>query len=277
MKAYLDLLGRIYTRGVEKRPTRIESGQTKNKTIGLPHLRFDHDLADGFPFITTRQMWWKGMAGELRSFIEGRMTQAEFEENGCTFWKEWANNLNDRGIFDPEAKQIYRKGDLGPVYGAQWNAHGQLDHVLSALKRGGDDRRMVVSAWRPDEHERMALPPCHVLWNVVVYGGKIHMHWHQRSCDFPVGVPTNIASYALLTHLLAKWSGLSVGGLSANFADAHIYENQHEGIVTQLSRSPHKLPMVHVEFKDDQDFESWTAYLSLYKYHPAIDFGELEV
>jgi thymidylate synthase len=268
MRQYLELLERIYKTGKSKHPTRVEKvsetnneGKVNNPTIGLANLHLDYDLSNGFPLLTTRKLPWMGCVGELRSFLKGDTNNKQFIENGCKFWTPWSQ---------PD-------GNLGPIYGKQWNNHGQLDHVLSCLRFRPTDRRMVVSAWRPDEHPLMVLPPCHLMWVITPYDNKLNLSWIQRSCDFPIGVPVNIASYALLTHLLAAWAGMAPGNLSCIFCDAHIYENQLEGVETQLKRVPDILPTVEVWFEDEKDFHSWQVELINWYPQPNINFGELEV
>lgn len=262
MRQYLDLLRRIRTAGKPKHPTRAESGATVNATIGLPNLHFSHDLSEeGFPLLTTRELNWQALVGELRSFLLGHDNHRQFKVNGCGFWKPWARE----------------DGSLGPVYGVQWNRHGQLDHVLKCLRERPTDRRMVVSAWRPDEHDQMVLPPCHLMWIVTPYDGRLNLSWIQRSCDFPIGVPYNIASYALLTHLLAEWSGLVPGQLDCIFCDAHIYENQMVGVDEQLSREVHVPAVLQCEFTDSGDFHSWLCRLDNWNPQPNISFGKVEV
>ena len=260
MKAYLDLLTEIMDFGYEKHPTRVESGLTKNRTIGLPHLVFQHDMARGFPLVTTRKINWEALVGELRCFLQGETNNNAFKAAGCNFWSPWARE----------------DGDLGPIYGSQWLDHEQFSHVLESLRESPHDRRMVVSAWRPDEHFLMVLPPCHVMWNVVVYEETLNLAWVQRSCDMPIGVPYNIASYGLLQLLLCKWSGLKPGTLTGLLCDAHIYVNQMEGVREQLKRPYLQLPRVEVSFKNEY-FRSWECELHGYYSHPHIDFGEVEV
>lgn len=263
MKSYLDLLDKIVLFGLEKAYTRAEDAETasRQKTVGLSNVVWQHDLATGFPLLTTRRMPWQGIVGELRAFLDGCTRVEEFRDRGCRFWDPWAR---------PD-------GSLGPIYGAQWRAHGQLDWVLSALRKGGTDRRMVVSAWRPDEHRNMALPPCHVTWGVSVYGGALSLTWFQRSADFPLGVPCNIASYALLAELLAAWGGFKARGLCGVFLDAHVYERQIDGVETLLGRNPGRLPTVDVKFWRPDDFFSWDVFLHDYRPQPPISFGEPEV
>jgi thymidylate synthase len=263
VRAYLDILQRIVTYGWDKHPTRVESGPTSNATIGLPNQHFSWDLCDGFPLLTTRKLPWKNIVGELRSFLEGRTDNRDFVKNGCSFWQPWADKAGT--------------DDLGPIYGNQWNNHGQLKHVLDCLRNNPQDRRMVVSAWRPDEHKYMVLPPCHLMFDVVVYNNTVSLSWFQRSCDFPIGVPCNIASYALLTHLFAKWAGMQAGNLSCIFCDAHVYLNQLPGVREQLRREPGELSEVKVRFKDKEDFLSWECELGNYNPQANIKFGDLEV
>jgi len=260
VKQYLDMLYQIVSHGSPKVPSRAESGDVK-ETIGLPNLIFTHNLSWGFPLLTTRKLAWKGLKGELRSFLCGDTDNRQFTENGCNFWTPWARSDHD----------------LGPIYGAQWIEHGQLDHVLKSLRERPTDRRMVVSAWRPDEHHNMVLPPCHVMWIVTPYDNKLNLSWIQRSADFPIGVPYNIASYALLTHLLAEWAGMDPGNLSCIFCDAHIYTNQLPGVYEQLARAPRKLPELSVSFAEKDNFYSWDCELTGWSPQPNIDFGELVV
>jgi thymidylate synthase len=257
MKQYLDLLKLILTKGTLKHPTRAKSGATKNATIGLPNLHFSHNLADGFPLLTTRKLAWKGLVGELRTFLLGKSKSQDFRDNGCKFWDPWGE-------------------ELGPIYGVQWNNHNQLNHVLGCLRYRTTDRRMVVSAWRPDEHHKMVLPPCHLMWVVTPYDDVLNLSWIQRSCDFPIGVPYNIASYALLTHLLATWADMTPGNISCIFCDAHIYMNQLAGVKEQLKRVPKKLPSMRI-IMDYDDFNNWSCVLSNWKPSSNIDFGEVEV
>lgn len=261
MRSYLDLLEDIYMYGNPKHPTRAATGPTRNGTIGLANLHFSHNLADGFPLLTTRQLPAKGIIGELRSFLAGDSNVRDFKANGCHFWDPWAR---------PD-------GSLGPVYGVQWNRHNQMSHILKALRDHPGDRRLVASAWRPDEHEDMVLPPCHLLFVVTPYAGELNLAWIQRSCDFPIGVPCNIASYALLAHLLAAWAGLRPGKIDAIFCDAHIYDNQLGGVREQLKRQPQALPKINVTLPDRDDFSSWQADIQGWTPQPNINFGELEV
>lgn len=265
MDSYLHRLNLIFNYGTPKHPSRQESENkdklTTNSTIGIPNILFNHELEHGFPLLTTRKINWQGLVGELRSFLEGKSNNKDFEDNGCNFWKPWAR----------------KDGDLGPVYGVQWNKYNQLSHVLYCLRNRPTDRRMVVNAWNPPDHPSMVLPPCHLMWVVTVYDNYVNTAWIQRSCDFPIGVPYNIGSYALLTHLLASWAGMKPGSISCIFCDAHIYENQMQGVKKQLKRKPKALPNIRVWFEDNSNFNSWQCSLDNYEPQSHINFGELEV
>jgi thymidylate synthase len=254
MYEYIEPMKNILRHGTPKLATREESG-AEMPTIGLPNVHFTFDLARGFPLVTTRRINYKQTFGELRSFLEGATNVEDFKDNGCDFWNPWAKE----------------GGDLGPIYGATWSRFGQLDHVLHSLRNNPGDRRMVVSAWRPDEHYRMALPPCHMMWVVTPYNGRLNLSWIQRSADWPVGVPHNIASYALLSHLLSAWSGLAPGSLDCIFCDAHIYKNQIEKAEDQISRYCVPLPTLELR-TSDTDFWDWEADVVEYMPHPPIKY-----
>ncbi len=261
MNQYLYLLGRIYSEGTSKHPTREGKGPTKNPCRGLPNLHFSHNLQESFPLLTTREIHWRGLVGELRSFLQGCTNEKGFAANGCNFWKPWAR----------------KGGSLGPIYGAAWADGDQLGSVIRKLREEPHDRRMVVSAWIPSLIPQMVLPPCHITWCVTVYDGRLNLTWLQRSADFPIGVPYNIASYGLLTHLLAKWAGLEPGQIDCIFCDAHIYENQLAGVEEQLKRTPGELPEVNVWFEDERNFWSWNCELVDYFPQGKISMGEVEV
>jgi len=249
----------------EKDATRSESKQSM-ATIGLANVPFYHSL-ERFPLVTTRKISYEQTFAELRAFLLGYETQEEFESVGCTFWKPWAK----------------ADGSFGPIYGSQWvgwqpsirsgklETVNQLQYVLDCLRDRPTDRRMVVSAWRPDETHLMALPPCHLMFVVTPYAGQLNLSWIQRSCDWPVGVPHNIASYALLAHLLAKWSGLRPGSISALFCDAHIYKNQIPVVEQQILRKPKELPTIEIR-QSETDFHDWEVKVVGYDYHPHLEY-----
>lgn len=259
MQQYLNMLQKIHYNLEAKQPTR-DGAPTVNSTYSHRPMFFEHNLADGFPLLTTRKLNWRGCVGELRSFLEGKMTQDAFALNGCHFWKQWMKN----------------DGSFGPIYGVQWNRFNQLGSLLWKLRNQPYDRRMVVSAWFPDQIPEMALPPCHVIWGVNVVRDTLHLSFWQRSADVPIGVPYNIASYGLLTHILAAWARLKPGWVSGTFVDPHIYHNQIDGVMVQLRRKPKHHPNVHVTF-ENEDFNSWKVDLTGYSPLPNINFGDIEV
>jgi thymidylate synthase len=286
---YLEILRNILNNGVEKQPTR--SGESVNSTRMLPWQTWHHDMSLGFPALTTRKVAFKSSMVELEGFINGITEKRWYKARGCNFWNYWAcppyvkDYAKEKGISEDDAAQIVDQ--LGPIYGYQWRMFNdnsseegdQFSTVLRKLKENPYDRRLVVSAWNPLQFHLMALPPCHVLWNVITYGDKIDLGWHQRSADVPIGVPHNITFYAMLLLLLAKHSGLKPGCLHATFADAHIYENQLDGVNEQLSRNPSPLPTV--KFSDtiengEFDIFQWMhtdVELVDYNPQPAIKFA----
>jgi len=237
---------------------------------------FKHNMCGSFPLLTTKTMAYKSMWVELEGFIKGITSKRWYQERNCNIWNEWSNPQNEN------------ENDLGPIYGYQWrrfneaydendngslNGYDQLKYIVETLKSDPESRRMVCSAWNPIQIDSMALPPCHVLWNVVVIGNKINLLWHQRSCDLMLGVPFNIASYATLLLLLAQEADLSPGVLQGTFADCHIYEDHIEGAEEQLSRSPKPLPTVSLgEYNSIYEWNSEGAGVFNYEPHSKIYF-----
>ena len=225
MKQYLDLLQDIMENGYDK-PNR--TGVDTRSVFGRS-MRFD--LNQGFPLITTKKIHLKSVIYELLWFIKGDTNVKFLQDNGVRIWNEWADE----------------NGDLGSVYGAQWrnwNNEGidQLQELINKLKNNPDDRRMIVSAWNPSQLNKMALPPCHMFYQCYVADGKLSMLMYQRSCDMFLGVPFNIASYALLTMMLAQVCGLKLGEYVHVLGDAHIYHNHFAQVREQLAREPYPLP-----------------------------------
>ena len=270
MKQYLDIVNNV-----------LEHGQWKETRTGLRALTtfgevFRHNMSDGFPLVTTKTMAVKTMWTELEGFIKGIVSKKWYQDRGCNIWNEWSNPLGNSD------------DDLGPIYGYQWRRfnhvydenddgcltrYDQLQQIIKTLKTNADSRRMVCSAWNPSQINRMALPPCHVLWNVVVIRDKINLVWHQRSCDLMLGIPFNIASYATLLLLLAKEANLTPGILQGTFADCHIYENHTEGAEEQILRNPNPLPTVNVgDFPCIYDWNSSDSILNNYNPHSKINF-----
>jgi thymidylate synthase len=225
-------------------------------------MRFD--LAKGFPMVTTKKLHLKSIIHELLWFLKGETNIAYLKENGVSIWDEWANE----------------SGDLGPVYGHQWRSwtgadgqtFDQIKDVLHQLKTNPDSRRMIVNAWNVADLPKMALSPCHALFQFYVAHGKLSCQLYQRSADTFLGVPFNIASYALLTMMMAQVSGLEVGEFVHTFGDVHIYSNHVEQAKLQLSREPYPLPILKMnpEIKDLFDFSFEDFVLENYQSHPHI-------
>ena len=216
------------------------SDRTGTGTISAFGLQSRYPLADGFPLVTTKKLHLRSIIHELLWFLSGDTNIGYLKDNGVSIWDEWADE----------------NGDLGPVYGHQWRhwpgRKGEIDQIttlLDQIENSPDSRRMIVSAWNPADVPDMALPPCHTLWQVRIAGGKLHLQLYQRSADMFLGVPFNIASYALLQHMLAHVTGYAVGDFVHTMGDAHIYSNHMEQVQTQLSRSPKPLPQLRIARK----------------------------
>ena len=258
MAPYLGLLRRVLTEGVEK-PDRTGTG-----TLSLFGCQVRFDLGIGFPVVTTKRLHIKSVIHELLWFLRGDTNVRSLHEHGVTIWDEWAD-VN---------------GDLGPVYGAQWRAWqsadggtiDQISRVVDDLKTDPDSRRLLVSAWNVGEIERMALPPCHCLFQLYVAGGRLSCQVYQRSADVFLGVPFNIASYALLTMMLAQVTGHVPGDLIHTLGDVHLYLNHLDQARTQLGRSPYALPRMRLnpEVQSLFDFSASDFTLEDYRHHPPI-------
>lgn len=230
MKQYLALCERVLTEGTHK------SDRTGTGTHSLFGHQMRFNLQDGFPLVTTKKMHLPSIIHELLWFISGNTNTKYLTDNGVRIWNEWADE----------------NGDLGPVYGAQWRSWGgekdqvidQLADVIEQIKTNPDSRRLIVSAWNPAELDEMALPPCHLLFQFYVADRKLSCQLYQRSGDVFLGVPFNIASYALLTHMIAHVCNLEVGEFVHTIGDAHIYSNHMTQVMTQLERKPHPLPQL---------------------------------
>jgi thymidylate synthase len=258
MRQYLDLLQRILDEGVEK------GDRTGTGTLSLFGAQLRCDLGDGFPCLTTKRLHWPSIAHELLWFLSGDTNVAYLRDNGVTIWDEWA---------DP-------RGELGPVYGHQWRAWpardgGTIDQIawlVDEIRRNPDSRRLVVSAWNVADLDRMALPPCHCLFQFYVARGRLSCHLYQRSADVFLGVPFNIASYALLTHLLAAETGLEPGDFVHSFGDVHLYANHVAQARLQLTRAPRPLPRLRLARRAGSIFAYRFDDLILegYEPHPGI-------
>ncbi|WP_170007090.1 thymidylate synthase [Bacillus fonticola] len=258
MEAYLQLAEHVLKNG-EERDDRTGTG-----TIGTFGYQMRIDLEKGFPLLTTKKLHTKSVVHELIWFLQGDTNVRYLQENGVRIWNEWADE----------------NGELGPVYGQQWrswptpngNAVDQLQHVIDELKNNPNSRRHVISAWNVGQLQEMALPPCHCLFQFYVQNGKLSCQLYQRSADVFLGVPFNIASYSLLTHLVAQVAELQVGEFIHTFGDVHIYKNHVEQMKEQLKRSPRSLPtlMLDKSITSIEDFRYDHISFENYEPHPAI-------
>jgi len=264
MVQYLNLLDYILKHGVRK------DDRTGTGTISVFGYQMRFDLQEGFPLLTTKKLHLKSIIHELLWFLKGETNIRYLNENGVTIWDEWAD----------------ANGELGPVYGYQWRswptADGrhidQISRVVDSLKNNPDSRRHIVSAWNVGEIENMALPPCHVLFQFYVANGKLSCQLYQRSADVFLGVPFNIASYALLTMMMAQVCGYEPGEFVHTLGDTHIYLNHIEQVKLQLTREPRKLPrmIINPEVKSIFDFKYTDFKLEDYNPHPHIK-GDIAV
>ena len=258
MQQYLELLQRVLNDGARK------DDRTGTGTLSVFGHQMRFDLAQGFPLLTTKKLHLKSIIHELLWFLRGDTNVEYLRERGVTIWNEWANE----------------QGDLGPVYGAQWRAWAapdgrhidQISQVVADIKRNPDSRRLIVSAWNVADIERMALPPCHLLFQFYVANGRLSCQLYQRSADIFLGVPFNIASYALLTMMMAQVTGLRYGEFVHTLGDAHLYRNHLEQARLQLSRTPRALPTMRLNPERTSlfDFEYDDFELLNYDPHPAI-------
>lgn len=258
---YEDLVRKILTEGT------LKSDRTGTGTVSLFGQQMRFDLSEYFPLLTTKTVFFKGLAYELLWFLKGSTNVRWLQERNVHIWDEWADE----------------NGDLGPVYGAQWRSWpaptpddpnrtiDQISNVLDLVENHPDSRRMVVSAWNPAEVENMALPPCHALFQFYVADGKLSCQLYQRSCDMFLGVPFNIASYSLLMLMIAQQAGLQPGEFVWTGGDCHVYDNHIDQVLEQLSRDPYPYPQIRINKAaslfdyDYSDFE-----IVGYRHHPTI-------
>lgn len=309
MKAYLDILDNCLKNGT------ISDNRTGIKTIRIPWgATFQHDMAEGFPLLTTKKMGLKNISTELEFFIKGYTDKKWLQDRNCHIWDEWANiktwkplyelkkrELKTDNLLTPESDKKAKEDamnetrDLGPIYGWQWRHFGgtyvwnpyvpelncniynpgvdQLANVIETAKKDPNNRRLIVNAWNPIDMEKMALPPCHVMHQILIHNGKLNLIWTQRSCDMFLGIPYNIASYAMLLLLYAKELGYEPGILRGELHDVHIYENHVNQVKEQLKRQPYKLPTVEIPNKNWSGMLNWSAKdfeLKNYICHEAI-------
>lgn len=258
MKQYLDLLQHVLEHGVEKN----DRTGTGTRSVFGHQMRFD--LAKGFPVLTTKKLHLKSIIYELLWFLQGETNVKYLQDNGVRIWNEWAD----------------KNGDLGPIYGYQWRSWpdskggniDQISQIINSIKNNPDSRRHLVSAWNVGQLDEMKLPPCHILFQFYVADGKLSCQLYQRSADIFLGVPFNIASYALLTMMVAQVTGLQLGDFVHTLGDAHIYNNHIEQVKLQLSRTPKKLPEMQInpEVKDVFSFKFDDFTLINYNADPHI-------
>ncbi|MBO7101430.1 MAG: thymidylate synthase [Bacteroidales bacterium] len=264
MKQYLDLLQYVLDHGTERQD------RTGTGTVGVFGYQMRFDLSEGFPVLTTKKLHLRSIIHELLWFLRGDTNIKYLKDNGVSIWDEWADE----------------NGDLGPVYGSQWRSWpdgnggtiDQIANVVHQIKENPYSRRLLVTAWNPAEIEAMALPPCHCLFQFYVDNGRLSCQLYQRSADIFLGVPFNIASYALLTMMMAQVCGLEPGDFVHTFGDAHIYKNHLDQVRLQLSREPRPLPTMRInpEVKDIFGFRYEDFTLENYNPHPHIK-GEVSV
>ena len=258
MKQYLDLIQHVLDEGVEK----TDRTGTGTKSVFGYQMRFN--LADGFPLVTTKKLHLRSIIHELLWFLKGETNIAYLKENKVSIWDEWADE----------------QGELGPVYGSQWRswrgADGettdQISQLIEQVKTNPDSRRLIVSAWNVAEVPHMKLPPCHAFFQFYVADGKLSCQLYQRSADLFLGVPFNIASYALLVHMVAQVTQLEVGDFVHTFGDVHIYSNHQEQVALQLTRDPRPLPRLELNPNIDSifDFKFDDIAICDYDPHPGI-------
>lgn len=258
MQTYLNFLTHILESGVSK------TDRTGTGTLSSFGYQMRFDLAQGFPLVTTKRVHLKSIVYELLWFLRGDTNIRYLNEQGVTIWDEWADEL----------------GNLGPVYAKQWRSWqtadnksiDQISQLIHQIKTNPDSRRLIVSAWNVGDLDQMALPPCHLLFQFYVANARLSCQLYQRSADAFLGVPFNIASYALLTHMIAQQCGLQVGEFVWTGGDCHIYNNHREQVQLQLSRQPLGLPTLEIQRKPDSifDYHFEDFVLSDYQYHPAI-------
>ena len=254
MKQYLDLLNEIMSKGTDK----ADRTGTGTRSIFGHQMRFD--LSEGFPLLTTKKVHLKSIIYELLWFIAGDTNVKYLQDHGVTIWNEWADE----------------DGDLGPVYGHQWRSWptpdgrsiDQLSNVIETIKNNPDSRRMIVTAWNPGEVDDMALPPCHCLFQFYVANGKLSCQLYQRSADTFLGLPFNIASYSLLTMMIAQVCGLEPGEFIHTTGDTHIYLNHFKQVATQLSREPRQLPRMYLNPNVKSVFDFKYEDFALEEYNP---------
>jgi thymidylate synthase len=285
MQAYIDIVNKVLNKGA------LKQNRTGVDALSFSGLLFEHDMAEGFPLLTTKKVAFRLVSSELEFFIRGLTDKGWLKSNNNHIWDEWCSpDIVPYDSADPQKKQLMAdENDLGPIYGWQWRNFGakysgagekplgagidQLEMVVSALKKDPDNRRMLVTAWNPLDIAHMALPPCHYAFQLTVAENRLNLLWNQRSVDVALGLPFNIASYAALLHLLAKEAGLEEGRLIGFLGDTHIYVNHIDAIKAQVARIPRKLPQIVTgNFTSIFDWTYGDSKIENYDPHPAIKF-----
>lgn len=274
MKQYLDLLRHVRTSGIKK------EDRTGTGTLSVFGYQMRFNLADGFPLMTTKKLHTRSIFHELLWFLHGETHVKYLQDNGVTIWDEWAT--------EEQCARFGRSaGDMGPIYGHQWRNFGatlkpdgtyntdgvdQISVLIDTIKKNPSSRRLLVTGWNPKESDKVALPPCHTLFQFFVADGKLSCQLYQRSADIFLGVPFNIASYALLTHMIAQVTGLKVGDFVHTIGDAHLYLNHLEQADLQLSREPKPLPTLKLNSARTSifDFIFEDIVIEGYDPHPSI-------
>ena len=286
MQPYTAIVRDIMVKGT------LSENRTGVPAYSVPGAIFQHNMSEGFPLLTTKKMPFGRIASELEFFIKGLTDKKWLQDRNNHIWDEWCWQLKVPYGHDKETQQkMFEERDLGPIYGFQWRHFDaeydgfdkdyskqgidQLENLIETLKTNPNDRRMIVSAWNPNQVDEMALPPCHYGFQVTVTDDKLNLMWNQRSVDTALGLPFNIASYGLLLHLLAKETGYEEGRLVGFLGDTHIYENHIEGLGKQLSRVPKDLPNIETEnFTSIFDWEYTDSKVIGYEPHGQINFGK---
>ncbi|MDR2480647.1 MAG: thymidylate synthase [Treponema sp.] len=284
MKAYLDIVKKILDHGFRKR------NRTGVDALAIAGAMFEHDMAGGFPLLTTKKVPFRLVTSELEFFIRGITDKEWLREKNNHIWDEWCSpDAVSYGNDEKTKGLMMAERELGPIYGWQWRNFGahyishdqsaagsgvdQLRLLVETLKKDPDNRRMIVSAWNPLDLSRMALPPCHYAFQVTVINGRLNLLWNQRSVDVALGLPFNIASYGCLLHLLAKAAGLGEGRLIGFLGDTHIYINHVNAIREQLGRDTRPLPQIKTgTFSSVFDWHYTDTVIEGYDPHPAVKF-----
>jgi thymidylate synthase len=284
MNSYLNIVKTVLTNGI------VKEDRTGTGTKAIAGAMFECDLSDGYPLLTTKNMPFRLIASELEFFIKGQTNKEWLLDRENHIWDEWCSPDKVPYSHDAaEQERMLKEKELGPIYGWQWRNFGahyvahnqpkegagkdQLKEVVQMLREDPTSRRMLVLAWNPQDLHRMALPPCHYGFQVTVLDGRLNLLWNQRSVDVALGLPFNIASYALLLHLLAKEAGLEEGKLVGFLADTHVYLNHIKGLEKQLERKPMPLSRIKTEnFASIFDWEYQQTKVIDYEHHPGIAF-----